>query len=147
MKTWKAGLSLMVAAWAVSQSATAMAQTAPYPGAPQNNAMPPAAIMMNPYLNPYMNPYLNPGVPQQKMSAGDMAVYMYAAQSARGGIGSGRISNARLNSPRTKAAEMPDSASTPGGGAARYFNPGPRTGAGASRYYNRRGNYFMNNGR
>jgi hypothetical protein len=48
---------------------------------------------------------------------------------------------------KPKAALAGTSAGTPGGGASRYFNPGPVNANGAGRYYNRSGRYFMNNGR
>ena len=161
----------------------AQAQTspsfAPSPLATGVNA-PVGAMMANPYMNPYMNPYLNPMATQQPMTGRDAAVYMYMANSARGGLGSGVISgtrplpgnatalnaaqpkgrgaknpnnnlnNAMRNVPtqngRRSVAEMPDSASAPGAGASRFFNPGPVNNGGAGRYYNRRNTYFNSNG-
>lgn len=111
-----------------------------------STAMPPASMMANPYLNPYLNPYMNPMATQQPMNAQNAMMYMYMANSANGGLGSGRISGTRGGTPaKPKVAEMPYTAH-PGGGASRYFNPGPGSGNGSGRYYNQRGRYFQNNG-
>ena len=74
-------------------------------------------------------------------------MYMYLANQANGGLGSGKLSGTRGSTPaKAKAAEMPYTAH-PGGGASRYFNPGAGGGmTGTGRYYNQRGRYFMNNG-
>jgi hypothetical protein len=104
-------------------------------------------MMMNPYYNPYKNPLLNPSAPQQKLSMGSSLLYMYSANSARGGIGSGRLSTGAVaGAGKKKPANMPNTAARPGGGAARFFNPGPVNASGAGRYYNQRGRSFMNNG-
>ena len=81
---------------------------------------------------------------------------MYQANAMRGGIGSGIISQGKAQSPKSRPAVMPDSISTPGGGAAKFFNPpGPAkangagsgtAGGGAGRFYNTRKAYFNNNG-
>jgi hypothetical protein len=92
-----------------------------------------------------MNPYMNPGATQQPMNGTSALMFLYAANAANGGIGTGRLSGTRGGAPAKKAAEMPYTAH-PGGGAARYFNPGPRASAGAGRYYSQRGRYFQNNG-
>jgi len=73
-------------------------------------------------------------------------LYMYMANSARGGIGSGKISNPGTPAPRSKAAQRPNSAAIPGGGAARFFNPGNVNSGSASRYYNQHSRYFQTNG-
>ncbi len=134
--------------WMLALPAGVMGQVVPNLSSPAGNQNVPAAVMMaNPYLNPYMNPYLNPVATQGTMSAGNAALYLYSANAARGGIGSGRLSQSRATAPRPKVAEMPDGASSPGGGAAKYFNPGPVNVNGAGRYYNGRRGYFQNNRR
>ena len=148
-RTWIKGFGLAIGLIAANSGQSAMAQVP----APANLGMPSAAMMANPYLNPYMNPYLNPMAAQQRISPGNAALYMYAANSANGGIGSGRISGTRpgpvaaATGSRSKAAEMPNGSSVPGSGAARFFNPGPVNVNGAGRYHNRRNTYFQNNGR
>jgi hypothetical protein len=137
------GLWLVTCALAILGPPEASAQVSP---SSSGTAMPPASMLANPYLNPYMNPYMNPLATQQPMNASNALLYLYAANSANGGIGSGRVSGTRGAPARPKPAEMPNSAH-PGGGAARYFNPGPGAGGGAGRYYNQRGRYFQNNGR
>jgi hypothetical protein len=134
------GISLIVMGFASSVSA----QMAPPPSASSNT--PPAAMMMNPYLNPYMNPLINPGAPQQNMSVGNNLLYLYSAQAARGGIGSGRLSNPGTSNARKRAATIPNSASVPGGAASHYFN-NSRSGSktGARGYFNQRGGNFQHN--
>ena len=137
-------VGLVISAWALLEPAGASAQVG---SSTTGSAMPPTAMMANPYLNPYMNPYLNPLATQQPMNAQNAILYMYMANSANGGLGSGRISGTRGGAAaKPKAAEMPYTAH-PGGGAARFFNPGPVNSGGAGRYYNQRGRYFQNNGR
>jgi len=146
-KNWSRGIGGIVAAWALAHPVEARAQLAPVPS---GTTVPPAAVMMNPYLNPYINPYINPGASQQPMSAGNAALFLYSAQAANGGLGSGRLSGSQPGPTAARparAAEMPDSSSVPGAGAARYFNPGPVNAGGGGRYYNRRGRYFQSNGR
>ena len=132
------------------------------------------AMMANPYMNPYLNPYLNPVATQQPMTGRDAALYMYMANSARGGVGSGFLSGTRpipgnalgLNQPREplkangrpalrkrqaqnhrrEVAEMPDSVATPGASAARFFSPGPVNANGAGRYFDRPNSFFNTNG-
>jgi hypothetical protein len=111
------GLGLIVSALALGFNSVAKAQLVPSPTGSTSN-QPSSAMMMNPFYNPYMNPLLNPAAPQQKLTTSNALLYMYTANSA----------------------------STPGGGAARYFNPGPVNTGGAGRYYNQRGRNFMNNG-
>ncbi len=146
-RSWNRGIGLIVAVWGLTDPGGVVGQMSPMPPRPQSPAVPPAAIMMNPYLNPYMNPYFNPAATQQPMSAGTAALYLYSAQAASGGIGSGRLSGSRPQASSARPAEMPDSASVPGAGASRYFNPGPVNVNGAGRYYNRRSRYFQSNGR
>jgi hypothetical protein len=145
------GLGLIALAWALSHPAGASGQMAPTPAGPSSPTVPPAALMMNPYLNPYLNPYINPLATQKPMSAGNAALFLYSAQAANGGMGAGRLSGTRplptTAQAQARPAQMPDSASVPGAGAARYFNPGPVNVNGAGRYYNRRNRYFQNNGR
>ena len=141
-------IGLVLSAWAMIQASDASAQLAPAPPPSQNGSIPPAAVMANPYLNPYLNPYMNPAAAQQPMNANNALLYLYSANAANGGIGSGRMSGVRgTPAPRPRAAELPNSVSVPGGGAARFFNPGPVNAGGAGRYYNQRGRYFQNNGR
>jgi hypothetical protein len=103
-------------------------------------------MMMNPFFNPYMNPVLNPAAPQQKMGVGNSLLYLYSAQAARGGIGSGRLSNPGTQT-RKRPAMMPNSASVPGGAAAKYFNNSMSGGKlGLNQYYNTRNGRFQNTG-
>jgi hypothetical protein len=129
--------------WGLIGSATVLAQVGG-----TGSAMSPTSMMANPYLNPYLNPYMNPMATQQPMNAQNAMLYMYMANSANGGIGSGRISGTRgagATQAKAKVAEMPYTAH-PGGGASRYFNPGTGSGNMSGRYYNQRGRYFQNNG-
>lgn len=139
---------LVIIAWAQFEPAGALAQVGSNGSMSSSSTMPPASMMANPYMNPYLNPYLNPMATQQPMNAQNALMYMYMANSANGGMGSGRLSGTRgTPAAKSKAAEMPYTAH-PGGGAARYFNPGAGGGnPGAGRYYNQRGRYFQNNGR
>jgi hypothetical protein len=153
-----ARVGLALAASVVIGSREASAQFAPPPPSP-SSSMSGMAMMGNPYLNPYMNPYLNqglyPGLKQQPITGGNALLFLYAAQSANGGIGSGRISGTRpdptapvgARARRSRAGEMSALTGVPGAGAAKYFNPGGVNGPGSGRYYNQRGRYFMNNGR
>jgi hypothetical protein len=145
IKASQTGIGLILSAWALSFTSSATAQLTPPPSTSTTN-QPSAMMMMNPLFNPYMNPSLNPAAPQQQMSPATSLLYLYAANSARGGIGSGRLSNPGTSTARKKPANMPNSAGTPGGGAARFFNPGPVNTNGAGRYYNQRGRNFMHNG-
>ena len=136
-------------AWALLAPAGARAQVGGG-GSASGSAMPPASMMANPYMNPYLNPYMNPLATQQPTNARNAMMYMYMANSANGGLGSGRISGTRGGAAAAakKPAEMPYTAH-PGGGASKYFNPfNPVPGAGnmSGRYYNQRGRYFQNNG-
>jgi len=149
---WTGRIGLLAFGWAMFLPAEAPAQMVAVPGPTQGgmqggSAMPPAAVLANPYLNPYMNPYLNSAATQRPMSAGNAALYMYTANAARGGIGSGKLGQAKAVAPRPKVAEMPDASAVPGAGAARFFNPGPVNVNGAGKYYGRRNRYFQNNGR
>ena len=140
------GVGLVLAAWAWVEPAGALAQVGPSGATTSGSVLPlpsTSTMMSNPYL--YMNPYLNPGITQQPMNGNNALLFLYAANSANGGLGSGRMSGTRGGAPVRKAAEMPYTAH-PGGGAARFFNPGLRTSAGAGRYYSQRGRYFQNNG-
>jgi hypothetical protein len=104
-------------------------------------------MMMNPYFNPYMNPLLNPAAPREKLSTGNSLLYLYSAQAARGGIGSGRLSNPGTTANRKKPATVANSASVPGGAAASYFgNSRSGSRAGLNNYYNKRTGRFQNNG-
>ncbi|WP_435010155.1 hypothetical protein P12x_001385 [Tundrisphaera lichenicola] len=125
----------------------ALGQGVPESSGASGAARPPQALLMNPYLNPYMNPYLNPGATQQNMSPSDALLYLYAAQSATGGIGSGLISGSRPTPGRTRAIEKSVSTAVPGGGASGFFNPGPVNVNGAGRYFNRRSPHGRNNGK
>jgi hypothetical protein len=146
IKANQTGIGLILSALALSCTSSAMAQVSPQPSG-STSTSPSASMMMNPYYNPYMNPLLNPGASQQQMTTGNALLYMYAANSARGGIGSGRLSNPGTSATaRKRPANMPNSASRPGGGAARFFNPGPVNTNGAGRYFNQRGRNFMNTG-
>jgi len=148
IESWTRMMGLLALGWGLAHPAVASGQMTPVPATPLGaGAMPPAAMLANPYLNPYLNPYINPAATQRPISAGDAALYLYSANAARGGIGSGRLSQVRPAAPRAKPAEMPDGASVPGAGAARFFNPGPVNVNGAGRYFNSRRGYFQNNGR
>lgn len=142
----KTGLSWSWFLLALQGLTTAAGQMAPV-ATTSGSSVPPASMMANPYLNPYLNPYMSPIATQQSMKPGNALLYMYAANSANGGLGSGRLSGTRGGLPsRAKPAEMPNSAAHPGGGASRYFNPSPSS-VSSGRYYNQRGRYFQNNGR
>jgi hypothetical protein len=117
-------------------------------------------MMTNPFFNPALNPGLYGMTGSKPLSAGDAAFYLYSANAANGGLGSGRLSGTRpfpssaaAQNPRgkggkpAKAAEMPLSTMQPGGGASKFFNPGPVNVNGAGRYYSRRNPYFQNNRR
>jgi hypothetical protein len=147
MKIGGPGIGILVAAWALAHPSSAGAQVGSVPPLTQGSSMPASAMMSNPYLNPYLNPYMNPAMTQQPMNSNNALLYLYAAQAANGGVGSGRMSGARMQATQPRAALAGTPASTPGGGAARFFNPGPVNVNGAGRYYNRSGRYFMNNGR
>ena len=148
MKPGPIGIGMVFFAWALIPPSESSGQMAPVPPPSQNSSIPPAAVMANPYLNPYLNPYMNPGATLQPMNANNALLYLYAANSANGGIGSGRVSGTRgTPAPRPRVAELPNSVSAPGGGAARYFNPGPVNAGASGRYYNQRSRYFQNNGR
>jgi len=147
VKAEQVGIGLVISAWVLINRPGASAQLAPAPPPTQGPAMPPAAMLANPYLNPYLNPYMNPAATLQPMSPNNALLYLYAANSANGGIGSGRMSGSRPQAARPRVAELPNSVAHPGGGAARFFNPGPVNVNGAGRYYNVRSRYFNNNGR
>jgi hypothetical protein len=132
---------------------------------PSATALNPGAAGMgmmnaNPYMNPYANPFLNPYLmqTQQPMSAGNAALYLFAAQQINGGIGSGRIGGPRAGQNASAqargaaparlqvASESPRSANRPGAGASHYF-PMPPTqtnpvNANVNRYYNRQTRHF-----
>jgi hypothetical protein len=114
-----------------------------------------SGMSANPYLNPYLNPFLNPMMTQsaQPMKPTDALLYMYAAQQAGGGIGSGRISGvrpggARAGQPTATPAYEPDETQrvtdVPGGGAAGFFNRGQAHPQRTGRFYNRPGQYYGN---
>ena len=164
--------------WVVlgSVGPSALGQTHPInaPAEATTTTPPIGAMMANPYMNPYLNPYLNPVATQQPMTGRDAALYMYMANSARGGLGSGQLSGTRpvpgngliLNAskqplkangrvslrnrqpvPNQRAvAEMPNSVGHPGASAARFFAPGPVNVNGAGRYFARPNPYFNTNG-
>jgi hypothetical protein len=147
IKAGQLGIGLVMSAWALISPQATSAQYAP-PPPPASTTNPATALGIgNPYMNPALNPYLNPAITQQPMNGSNALLYLYAANTARGGIGSGQLSNPPTTRGRSRAAELPDSVSRPGGGAARFFNPGPVNVNGAGRYYNQRGRYFNNNGR
>ena len=157
-------------------SRISMGQTHPVNAPTEATATTPpiGAMMANPYMNPYLNPYLNPVATQQPMTGRDAALYMYMANSARGGLGSGLLSGTRpipgnavgSNQPRQplkangrpalrnrqapshrrEVAEMPDSVAAPGASAARFFAPGPVNANGAGRYFARPNPFFNTNG-
>ena len=123
--------------------------------APASNGMM-GALNANPYMNPMMNPYMNPYLATQgNLTPGNAAIYLFAAQSMNGGIGSGKIGgpNARGtvkgDSAPKAAGELPRStgANTPGAKASRYFGRSTPANLGSSRYYARQSRYFPNNGR
>jgi hypothetical protein len=106
----------------------------------------------NPFLNPYMSPFLNGGINQQQITPANAAMYLFAAQAANGGIGSGRLGGARPAPGSTKAkpattTDSRPSSNTPGAGAARYFNRTTAANTGANSYYSRQSNHFPRNGR
>ena len=174
-RRWRMAFVVVGLGW-IATPAHAQVGLSATPGADTATASP-AAMMANPYLNPYLNPYMNPTATQRPMSGRDAALYLYMANSANGGLGSGQVSGTRpipgavnvgvagqravaparpqaaggAASKRLKgklpAAEMPNSASEPGSGAAKFFNPGPGNSNGAGRYYARRNTYFNSNGR
>jgi hypothetical protein len=94
-----------------------------------------------------MNPFLNPYMTQQPIN-GNLAVYMFAAQQANGGIGSGRLSGTRPARPTAPAAPAAPSgdgrraSDIPGANAARYFNREYQPPMVSGRYYTRQGRYF-----
>ena len=142
------GWAVIALGWALGIPAGVSGQMAPVPPRSSSPTVPPAAILANPYLNPYLNPYMNPSATLQPMTPGNAALFLYSAQAANGGFGSGRLSGSRPEpAQQARPSEMPYSSSTPGAGASRYFNPGPVNVNGAGRYYNRRSRYFQNNGR
>jgi hypothetical protein len=147
IKASRIGFMLVISAWALLEPGAASAQFGGA-GSATSGTGTPLSMMANPYMNPYMNPYLNPLATQQPMTAQNAMLYMYMANQANGGLGSGRLSGTRggaATAAKSRVAEMPYTAH-PGGGAARYFNPGPRAANGAGRYYNQSGRYFQNNG-
>jgi hypothetical protein len=110
-------------------------------------------FLMNPYMNPLINPYAG-STTASTITPGDMALYMFAAQSMynNGGIGSGRISGTRpgpvADADKDKASKKTkNTANTPGGTAARYFS---RAYAGPPRHetpYSRQSKYFPQTGK
>jgi hypothetical protein len=109
-------------------------------------------MMANPYMNPYLNPYLNPYATNQRMSAGNAALYLFSAQAASGGIGSGQLSGVRPGARTPGAREsVPGQRGKDDGHevrgvpptAARYFMRGTQKPA-ASSFYNRQGRYYSN---
>ena len=111
-----------------------------------------ASMYANPIMNPYMNPFMNPYMTQtQTTQPGNLLMYMYAANQANGGIGSGRISGTRPSpsAPAPAASDVPmkRASDIPGGGAAGYFNRGPIQNLRNGQHYNRSGRYYENNGR
>ena len=169
-------LALLVLGGASMVGRVSEAQTHPInaPVEVTTTTPPIGAMMANPYMNPYLNPYLNPMATQQPLTGRDAALYMYMANSAKGGLGSGQLSGtrpipgnavglvppnqplkangrARLRNPqptttRRAVAEMPNSAAVPGASAARFFNPGPVNVNGAGRYFARPNPFFSTNG-
>jgi hypothetical protein len=144
IKTSTIGVGLVIAAFAWLEPAGAFAQVGSN-GSTPGSALPSTSSMMsNPYL--LLNPTLNP-MGGQPMNGNTALLYLYAANNANGGLGTGRISGTRGGvAPKSRVAEMPYTAH-PGGGASRYFNPNGSVGVGAGRYYNNHGRHFQNNGR
>jgi hypothetical protein len=118
------------------------------PGVPVTGG--PAAFA-NPYANPYLNPFLNPFAAQTSMGRRDALYYLFAAQSANGGLGSGQLSGVRPGPAtagrRRPAADMPLASDVPGRGAARYFQRGPNLPQSRGAYFQRHNRYFASNGR
>ena len=141
-----AAMGLVLSAWALSFPMAASAQVGSGPVPAPASSPNAAAMASNPYANPYLNPYLNPMMTQQPVNGTNALLYMYMANSARGGIGSGRLSNPST-AGRARSAERANPASVPGGKAAHYFNPGGAQTGGATRYYNQTGRYFPTNPR
>jgi hypothetical protein len=116
-----------------------------------NSAAGMSAMYANPYANPYLNPFLNPYMTQGAPIYGNPALYLFAAQGANGGIGSGQLSGVRHRPASAAPAQTPKekrrASDTPGGGASRYFNRGfaPSPRGGTSRYYNRQSRSFEGN--
>jgi hypothetical protein len=144
------GRLALASAVALLSVCASRASAQPPPGMMGGAATPYGAMYANPYANPYLNPFLNPYMAQTPTSAGNAALYLFSAQQANGGIGSGRISGVR---PGPSAAPAPAAAAsnrrvsdTPGASAARYFSRGTPAGAGLGRYYNRQGRHYPNSG-
>jgi hypothetical protein len=118
----------------------------------------PAAGSMyaNPLMNPYMNPLVNPYANQQATAASpaNAALYLFAAQSMYGGIGSGRISGTRPGPAASQARKAPEAdppatrgtSNMPGGTAARFFSRAYTTPRAPGRFYNRPSRYFPQTG-
>jgi hypothetical protein len=128
-----------------------------------------ASMYANPYTNPMTNPFLNPYMaPFTQAGPQNLAMYMFAAQAASGGIGSGQISGVRPapGTSRTSAASRTAASRAsaaaadlsqretaavrtsdiPGAGASRYFGRTTQQSAGASPYFNRSGRYYSSKG-
>lgn len=111
-------------------------------------------LYVNPYNNPYLNPFLNPVAATQPMDRNSALYYLLSAQSANGGLGSGRMGRTQAQgttgnpgSSGRPVAEMPRAAMVPGAGAARYFGRGPVKVQSPDPYFGRKNRYFGNNGR
>jgi hypothetical protein len=112
-----------------------------------------AAAVANPFANPYMNPFMNPYATMQPMDRSAMLLYLLKSRDATGAIGSGQLNGSRPApggakvDGKRRAAEMPRTSMTPGGGASRYFRRAPETAQGRAAYFERQNRYFGNNGR
>jgi hypothetical protein len=105
-----------------------------------------SAPITSPYMSPAMNPFLNPALTVAPMNRNDALLYFWASQQQPGALLGPRLDRSRPDRPR--AAEIPTSLMTPGGGAARYFQRGnPVAAGGTGRRYHNIGRYFGNNGR
>ncbi len=109
----------------------------------------------NPYATPYANPFLNPYLTQMNATPQNAALYLFAAQQATGGIGSGQLSGVRPG-PRTPrhipqappAAQEKDAANARGvpTSVSRYFRRGDQS-TGTETHFNRQGRYYPQNRR
>ena len=163
---WGVGLGLALASAFGPGSSSARAQTAAdLSGVPDavngqgQSLRGNPSMFANPYMNPYLNPFLTPSAATQQMPPGDAALFYFAAQSAMGGIGSGRLGGPKAGQAHAAASKPKElaargSANTPGAGAARYFNrnfpitPAPvRASTNPSARYNRQTRYFPSNDR
>jgi hypothetical protein len=115
-----------------------------------------SSAFANPLMNPYMNPLINPYATQQVNSPVNAGLYLFAAQSMYGGIGSGRISGTRPapggeskggSKSESGSSTHRSSANTPGGTASRYFSRASAPQAPQNGYYHRQSRYFPQGGK